>query len=951
MTLEQILSPAVMDWIQENDNLPKEQVIQEFDKWLVENEESINESVKNNIDEINECIKRGCEKSQILLESASDDDDDFLKDISFDDGDEVADDDDDDKPISGKSESDEVNTGDVLSKIEGITGKVILTSNIWEGDKSKSNNINDVINAVYDSLERRNISHKKNTALWSKFNVSKVKSMAALFAFTDLREADLSSWDTSKVRNMEGMFYKSSFDNDSISGWDVGNCINFKRMFTYSKFKQSISSWSPGFVLKPEYDSDGKIIRGKKIKVQVDLPLIGANADEEDAMLSAYWDSVLDSLPIDENKENKSNKPMKYILDYKTFINEGFGEYVKKGISKIKSFFKNIAIKIDKLVAMFDKNGKIIEASSPYTALNYISNGEVNGVTAFTSVKNEFLNGNVQSIASIVESPEYYGIIDEDSIEYRNYETMVSMINEHYAKYGEKLNEDRVGFKSESGGLTGVTDITTSRLKDLIDTAIRTTPGELAKLDFDDEEVPQSGSIIIFGSPGVGKTTIPKSIIKEWNKNNESNKKAIMVVECGDLTIDGFSLPIPTKKTLGEFLSEHPEVKRRASEAGYLKDDAEYMDNTIDVSTEALKTWLPAYKKGATEEETNLRNDICNGYIMTKMGKNGRIEQTETTEGGIILFDEFFRANEQIFKILMQIVLNRTFNNGEYILGNKWAIICCSNRPNDDKQVQNSIKTSPGATLGTRFGGGIYNFIPDFDEWKKWAIKHGHFDAVTLKFIMEEKDPNNGEYLNWHNIEKEGASKNKLGYATPRTWSMLMNELYIIMKVKNYSSIDEIPQYIIREKAEGLLGMEMADKYIKYLNIHKKNQISYDAILNNSKYMIPKDVESTCGAVIRELYNHICTTFDNENLPKDDQMVNMFNFIKNNYNPNGDVDGGPKDNYIRPLYATLFYKFGFFENKDGFLKLFPKFVTAVMKMYGIKSGNELVKFINEAPTL
>ena len=52
MTLEQILSPAVMDWIQENDNLPKEQVIQEFDKWLVENEETINESVKNNIDEI-----------------------------------------------------------------------------------------------------------------------------------------------------------------------------------------------------------------------------------------------------------------------------------------------------------------------------------------------------------------------------------------------------------------------------------------------------------------------------------------------------------------------------------------------------------------------------------------------------------------------------------------------------------------------------------------------------------------------------------------------------------------------------------------------------------------------------------------------------------------------------------------------------------------------------------
>ena len=39
MTLEQILSPAVMDWFQENGNLPKEQMIKEFDNWLVNNEE------------------------------------------------------------------------------------------------------------------------------------------------------------------------------------------------------------------------------------------------------------------------------------------------------------------------------------------------------------------------------------------------------------------------------------------------------------------------------------------------------------------------------------------------------------------------------------------------------------------------------------------------------------------------------------------------------------------------------------------------------------------------------------------------------------------------------------------------------------------------------------------------------------------------------------------------
>ena len=31
---------------------------------------------------------------------------------------------------------------------------------------------------------------------------------------------------------------------------------------------------------------------------------------------------------------------MKHILDFETFINEGFGDFVKKGFNKIKSFFK-----------------------------------------------------------------------------------------------------------------------------------------------------------------------------------------------------------------------------------------------------------------------------------------------------------------------------------------------------------------------------------------------------------------------------------------------------------------------------------------------------------------------------------------------------------------------------------------------------------------------------------
>lgn len=72
MTLEQLLSPAVFEWTTEHEHLPDDQLLKEFDKWVVENEDLINESVKNNIDEINEYIESGKSKaklSKLLIEN------------------------------------------------------------------------------------------------------------------------------------------------------------------------------------------------------------------------------------------------------------------------------------------------------------------------------------------------------------------------------------------------------------------------------------------------------------------------------------------------------------------------------------------------------------------------------------------------------------------------------------------------------------------------------------------------------------------------------------------------------------------------------------------------------------------------------------------------------------------------------------------------------------------
>ena len=933
MKLKQLLCPAVKEWCLANEHLPDDILLKEFSEWAINNKDVINESVKNNLERINECIERGKSRAQILLENS--------EDIDWGDGEFEIEDDEikkDDEPISGKTSTDEEDDTLTLDKE--------LLSNDLPLDHER--NLYTAINTLFEFFERDEIDpNKKNTVYWSSFDVSDITDMTALFAFTEMRNANLKSWDVSKVQHMEGMFYKSNFNNDSICGWNVGSCADFLRMFTYSDFNQDISRWKTKLIEVPEYDSKGEHVKNpdgtfKMIKVRADLPLIGAASDEKkEKMRHRKFSKYRSMKSVDESKIN--NKNMKHILDYETFINEGFGDFIKKGVKKVKSFFKTIALKIDNLVAMFNSNGEIIDASSPYTALNYIANGEVEGVTAFTAVKNEYLNDNVEAVASIVESPEYYGIIDKNSIEYRNYLTMVDMVNEHYSKYGEfeLLNEDaaRVGFSAKDGGLKGIRDINSTKLTDVLNTAIKSVPAYRGRKL-------AGGAVLIWGAPGIGKSTIPSSVIKAWNEGqDEYNQKALMVVECGDLTVDGFSLPMPMTKKIGDYLKERPKAARGLDAFKGMSESelTEILDKEIKVSGEAVKTWLPVYKVSSNKVENKLGNDIANGHttiddkLNTETGEYETVV-TETTEGGILLFDEFFRANEQVFKILMQILLNRRFNS-DYQLGDKWAIIACSNRPADDTEVSDGFSAT-GAVVGTRFSK-QYNFIPNFDDWKKWALTDGYFDEDTIEFLMMEKDTSNGEYTNWHTIRPDEYDAGQTAWPTPRTWSKLMVELKNLMDANDYSSILEIPDDDILDEAAGAIGLDMAEKYVEFLSTRKKRTTSFypDKVLNDPDYVIPSSVK--CSIATKELEKRIDVLFDADNLPTDAQMMNVFNALEKRFSK--DVD-----NFVKTLYFHIIKKFGF-DNKEynAFCRTFPNFFNSFVKKYNLSLTDDELESVKD----
>ena len=898
MTIEQLLCPAVIRWEAEfrkhlnesNISMSEDEIDAEFDKWLVENEELINQSVKDNIDHINETIERNRQKFSKKLNEKFD--------FGFDD-DNFANEDDEEEP---DIEEPEEKFDPEEPEVRSITGATKLV------DKKDSDyNIFSVINDFYDMVEEEHTNEMTHRSILRKLDVSDITNMTALFAFTNLPNIDLSSWNTGNVKSMEGMFYKSTFNNDTICEWDVSSCKDFKNMFLFCPFNQSLKKWTPAFVEKTFINPDGT---KEKRSVRQNLPVIGGTEDETRSVAKKFRRSMFQRMR-DEDEVVESKK-YTHVIDYDSFINEGkFKDFIHKGVEKVKSFFKTVTLKIDNIIAFFKEDGEIYPATSAYTSLNTVASGAIPGVKAYCDIDNPYLN-NVEKEASIVPEPGYYGIIDKNSVEYRNYETFKGMINEHYAKYGntgafQMINEEdfkRVGFSAADGGVVA-RDIDSDDLREILEDLVENVPAYKGDR--------YGGAVFIWGAPGIGKSTIPKAIVKAWNKEKGDalHKKALMTVQCGDLTIDGFSLPIPIEKSIEDYLNERPVLKDKVASQGISLDTLEKIKkNMHKVSAEAPKTWLPAFKMNATQEEIDVLNDIANGYLEIK-NKDGKIVKTETTEGGILLFDEFFRANEEVFKIMMQIILNREYSG--YMLGNKWGILCCSNRPEDDEEVRSGFEKT-GAVVGTRMLAGAYNFIPSFDEWKKWAVSEGGFDAITLEFLKFDTDPDNGEYTNWHTIRPdEYIQRGKTAWPTPRTWSALMNELNLYKENHGYANIVDIPENKLRRKADGIIGEEMAARYVEFLKSHASSiAVDAKAVLEDPDYVIPSS--SQCSNVVKQIEDYVTIKYDDTDLPDVSLLMNMFNKLNSTY-------AGSKDNYVKRMHLNIIKHFKVMTNQKNKLAL------------------------------
>ena len=755
----------------------------------------------------------------------------------------------------------------------------------------------------------------------SYIDTSNITSMVAVFAFAHLPNANLSTWDTSKVIDMEGMFYKADFDNDSIKDWNVSECGNFKNMFVGSTMsdRDVLKNWRPGKMITDDSNAEQGPSRVTRKDVYARLPINQIRAaldadfvDDDEEVESRFADPSAWGIGIKKSKAMKENRNMRsnkygslHIMRRDEFVNEGLSDFVKKTGEKISGAYQSVRDKVSAFIdEVVDKFKSIFQAVSGYRMVEYIKDGNVKGVSAYS----------FDETIPELKDKGYMEDIKEGSVEYENYKTFLKMMGDG------QISEARVGFSAHSGGINTL-DINTEQLEDLI----------LGQLD----EREMSKPLMIWGAPGVGKSSIPNAIIRALNSTAKraENKMSVLVADCGLMTQDGMSLPIPDEKTIADMLKGSKYLRDKANELGLTED--QLAEQTVFRVKDAPKLWLPMYKYTGDAKVDELQNAIANSTQYMKVDEEGKPAGFgRYGGGGILMFDEFFRANSNVFKILMQVASTREYQG--YRLGDKWAIICCTNRPNDDKEVKDAYRNVSGA-LKTRFR--QYNFIPSFNDWKKWADNTGLFDEVTYQFLTNETDKETGEYTNWHNIDTDSSvgkrdvddelnGYSEVTFPTPRTWESAMFEIKKYCKRhKIFGGVSELDVDQIILITSGAIGLPMAQKYAEFVDTHRSYGVNPKEILTNSKYTIKKQhVEYVCDTLL----SYIKSQYSDKKRPTPDELTNMITFFVNN--------GYTKleSNNIKQLCLNVITYLGLSDSDLTGKGMYHVFIDLLSKNYGLE---------------
>ena len=224
-------------------------------------------------------------------------------------------------------------------------------------------------------------------------------------------------------------------------------------------------------------------------------------------------------------------------------------------------------------------------------------------------------------------------------------------------------------------------------------------------------------SPIVWGAPGIGKTTLIKKAIKDVKEIYGENLD-IVVTACAALKHDDFTLPDTIVNKVGQ-----------------------------KTAIEVPKTWLPCYdKEGLPIDKQKILDDfynsgafkavfaearmdkIKNSILDSETGKEKEINTFDinmdtttagTYTGGILFFDEFGRVRPDCSNIIMNLMGDRIYGN--LSLASNWMCIGASNRLSDDLKEETDMQFRQLLDVAKIDRFEMYTYVPTKEEWLEWA--------------------------------------------------------------------------------------------------------------------------------------------------------------------------------------------------------------------------------------
>ena len=487
-----------------------------------------------------------------------------------------------------------------------------------------------------------------------------------------------------------------------------------------------------------------------------------------------------------------------YDLDESHDVNEGV-------FDKIKEKFKVLFNKVKDWVICTFSDGKAIPAVSPVNAGIAIARGDA-GKGTYMAVKgtalarffnmfkvksvtgDDIINAWKNEKKSVFEGMEER--YNDSALCQRLYETALSLSGD--GKYGPDINTEELEFYLR------------------------------AAMKHPERGVP----LLIWGAPGIGKTSIVRSVVKQFY-----GKETLITKNLAQCQKDDFSLPAFTKDK----------------------------DGNITGSDEIPKTWLPMYKVTGDPEVDKISDNIANGG--TKEGDEGK--------GGVIFFDEIARCKTDVQAVALSLIEDRQLVG--YRLGSKWAIVAASNRECDDPNTDITLSKA----LGNRFG--QVNFVPSMDSWLEWADKQGYMNKDVLNFLKF-----NQKYWYLCNPDED---EEKV-FASPRAWEKCCMTLCNIADGSDEDGykLEDIPMSLIRNTLLQFVQPNVAAEFMTYYDLMKS--VDIDALHNvfSNPKKAPSLLKDKDGKTLRTdikyyMVNKALAGLDESKMPTPDEMNNFAKWI------------------------------------------------------------------------